>query len=258
MILEALGVLVSAGIFIVGSIQYVNEIGRKANIESNLEVITNNIATGAFFNGADSPSDKNDGIDSSLPMSICAELDKQNILSKVGPARKTEQNLRGWVIDSGKCGQCVYYLLDDTGTLTIYGYGKMNDYSSQPWDSNRENIKKVIIEEGVTSIRKEAFYNCANLSSVKIPESVTSIGFGAFAQCESLSSVKIPESVTSIGVGAFDSCTNLEDVRYFGKNEISEHLFENCDKLDTIEVCKDYKYSQFGGKPVEKTFDRHR
>ena len=48
--------------------------------------------------------------------------------------------------------------------------------SSIPWYNNRNAIKNVVIENGVTSIGNYAFYYCFNLRSVTIGDSVKSIG----------------------------------------------------------------------------------
>ena len=64
----------------------------------------------------------------------------------------------------------------------------------------------------VTSIGKEAFYNCYSLSSVTIPDGVTSIGSFAFYNCISLSSVTIPANITSVGDYAFDNCIGLKKI----------------------------------------------
>jgi hypothetical protein len=87
---------------------------------------------------------------------------------------------------SGTAGSLTWSL--SGGMLTISGTGAMSDYDvlSRPatWYHYRENITSVIIENGVTSIGKEAFYNCSGLTSVTIPASVTSIGAEGFLRMQ--------------------------------------------------------------------------
>lgn len=54
----------------------------------------------------------------------------------------------------------------------------MPDYSGDtpPWVKYRDDIKAVVIEEGVTHIGAQCFQFCTNLKSVTIPSSVESIG----------------------------------------------------------------------------------
>jgi len=112
-----------------------------------------------------------------------------------------------WAGDSGSCGENVTYsFVSSTGTLTISGTGAMNDYSysNVPWRTYSSDIKKVVINNGVTSIGDGAFYGCTGLTSVTIGNGVTSIGDGAFYGCTGLTSIAIPNSVTSIGNYAFE------------------------------------------------------
>ena len=109
------------------------------------------------------------------------------------------------------------------------------EYGTAPWYSRREEIKKVIIEDGVTNIGDKAFYECNNLTSVEIPNSVTSIGSFTFAKCRSLISVTIPNSVTSIGNYAFYECTSLISVTISNSiTSIGERVFSHCEALTSV------------------------
>ena len=94
-------------------------------------------------------------------------------------------------VKTGKCGDNLKYSLDtETGVLTIRGTGAMYNYTmtmtssgsncSSPFYNNRQ-IKRVIIESGVTSVGNIAFCACMNLMSVAIPDSMINIGDSAFA-----------------------------------------------------------------------------
>ena len=72
---------------------------------------------------------------------------------------------------------------------------------------NGEEIKNLIIPDGITTINDYAFAYCT-ISSVTIPEGVKSIGQGAFMRC-GLRSVTFPRSLTSIRYAAFYECTFL-------------------------------------------------
>ena len=116
---------------------------------------------------------------------------------------------------SGTCGENLTWTLDDSGTLTISGEGKMwNFWGDSPWKDQRESIKRVVIEAGVTRIGWGAFSGCASLTSVAVPDSVTSIEEYAFSGCAGLTSVTIPQNVTEIGEGSFRGCSSLKKVNY--------------------------------------------
>ena len=71
----------------------------------------------------------------------------------------------------------------DKGTLTISGTGEMQDWQdsqSQPWKNVRDNIKCVVINEGVTTIGNIAFSDCLNLTSITLSKSITRLGNYAF------------------------------------------------------------------------------
>ena len=122
-------------------------------------------------------------------------------------------------------GETVKYDFDETtGTLTISGTGEITYDKVEEY----ENIKKVEIKDGITSIGSCAFDGCASLTSITIPDSVTSIGQCAFYGCTGLTSITIPDSVTSIGYYSFSGCTSLKNI-VIGDNvtEINSSTFDN-------------------------------
>ena len=144
---------------------------------------------------------------------------------------------------SGNCGDSgsnVTWSLDDNGTLTISGSGKIEDYRSdidQPWYSNRSDITSVVIEPGVTSIGSQAFYECSNLTSITIPSGLTSIGEQAFGNCTGLTSITIPSGFISIGDYAFWNCTGLTSITIQnGVTSIGTGAFWNCTGLTSITI----------------------
>lgn len=142
---------------------------------------------------------------------------------------------------SGICGENLTWTLDAAGTLTVSGTGAMKDYNgfpgSAPWYSNRDSIKAVVIESGVTSIGEEAFNKCSSLTGITIPASVTTIGDSAFRLCDSLTSITIPEGVTTIGDHAFYRCSRLISITIpEGVTAIGSSAFSGCNSLTSITI----------------------
>ena len=111
---------------------------------------------------------------------------------------------------SGSCGPHLKWHLTDDGVLTISGKGEMDDYRFSPWRDS--GVKRIIIDNRVTTIGGYAFSGCSSLTSVTIPNSVTTIGSEAFSGCTNLKKVNIGKSVKDIGEYAFDYCTNITQI----------------------------------------------
>ena len=106
-----------------------------------------------------------------------------------------------------------------------------------PWNSQRNDIKKIVIKEGVTRIGNYAFAGCQNLTSVEIPNSVKSIGFRSFVECIKLPSIEIPNSVTSIGEQAFSFCDGLTSIEIPNSvTIIGYQAFYNCPYLASVTI----------------------
>ena len=170
----------------------------------------------------------------------------QNIRLEISASAETTTEPQVWIEDN------LTWTLDADGTLTISGTGAMKDYNAadnlSPAYMN-SNVKKVVIEDGVTSIGELAFFKCSSLTNITIPDSVTCIAYAAFHGCSSLSSITIPNSVTSIGIYAFVVCSSLTSITIpDGVTSIGYGAFSNCSSLKTISLsCKSsLKKSDFG------------
>ena len=133
----------------------------------------------------------------------------------------------GYCGAEGDNGNNLTWELSCDSVLTISGIGEMADYSSYssvPWYSYSSSIKSVIINDGVTSIGKSAFFDCSNLTSVTFPNSVTSIESFAFVGCSSLTSIEIPMGVNYIGEYSFSGCSSLSEVHFAGVNPPEIHI----------------------------------
>ncbi len=134
-------------------------------------------------------------------------------------------------VNGSPCGENVVWNVKD-GTLTISGTGPMEDYAeynaekdswwlySPPWwewnrsqseDENREQITRLVIEEGVTTVGAGAFRDLTCLETVELPSTLTKLGAWAFDSDSALKRVAIPDGITVIPDSAF-SGTGLEEI----------------------------------------------
>ncbi len=96
---------------------------------------------------------------------------------------------------------------------------------------------KLTIPDSVTSIGREAFYQCSGLTEVAIGNSVTEIGRYAFYRCTGLTSVTIPNSVTEIGSSAFQNCSGLTSLTLGNSvTEIGSDAFYHCTGLTSVTI----------------------
>ena len=141
-----------------------------------------------------------------------------------------------WADDSGTCGENVTWSYNSSKkALGIMGTGDMENYSylsSVPWNAYKDEIKLLLIEDGVTSIGSNAFNNLKNVTKVTIPNSVTSIWESSFYGCTGLKSITIPSSVTSIALGAFAECSGLTSISVDESNTVY-NSFNNCNAIIT-------------------------
>ena len=139
-------------------------------------------------------------------------------------------------------GTDIYWSLDDEGTLTLYfdmdcGETDLPDFQdnrAQPWLDYADQIVRVRISEGVTSIGDENFTYLTRLEEVEIPSTVTRIG-AAFPYCSSLETIVLPDTVETLDGGVFWYCGNLETVTLpAGLTAIPASLFYGCGTLSNV------------------------
>ena len=122
--------------------------------------------------------------------------------------------------------------------------------------AENENIKELIIPDGVTKIEDYAFESCINLTTVTIPTSVTDMGHYSFSRCDKLSVATLPaeqvdnipkENLTTVVInggttihdyyGAFYNCKNLVSVTISDSvTSIGAGAFSGCENLATIRL----------------------
>ena len=175
--------------------------------------------------------------------------------------------VRGQTVASGNCGteghetDVTWEITGspDDYTLTISGNGDMADFTSvgaQPWYIYRSGTTKLIINEGVTSIGKNAFgnFNNGNLDSITIPASVQSIGNQAFRMCLGLQSVTFaPNSqLTLININAFQKCSSLQSITFPARlQNIAASAFAECTGLQSVDCAEGSHLTTIGNSAFD-------
>ena len=113
---------------------------------------------------------------------------------------------------TGMCGDRAVWLLDNDGTLTVSGFGDMDNWETGdlvPWKNYKDSIRAVVISSGVTSVGERAFDGCLNLETVNISGTVVKIGNFAFSGCTNLKSAVLDENLYKSSTGIFYGCTGV-------------------------------------------------
>lgn len=180
---------------------------------------------------------------------------------------------------------CLHWEVKDSlrgKTLTISGKGAMPDFNFPegnlaPWWNYKAlglirvsgfspkfdlegDLKKVVIQDGVTNVSNYALFFLPAATQVTLPDSVTSIGRYGIAMCSKLTGMSIPKGVTEIGDfglagdgltaitlpdglqtlgrGAFDACASISGTTLPAAiTAVPDKCFNDCTKLLTV----DYK-----------------
>lgn len=117
--------------------------------------------------------------------------------------------MTAYAATSGTCGDGVYFTINN-GTLTITGSGAvMQEAGYERWYDERDNITKIVIQNGVTLPNSYAFQYHSNLTAVEYGGTIATIkGMNVFGGNGSLNSFTLREGVGMSG-SAFGRCGEL-------------------------------------------------
>lgn len=76
-------------------------------------------------------------------------------------------------------------------------------------------FRKVVIPEGVTDLKLDAFGNCYALAEVELPSTLRRIERGVFWNCQSLKRIDLPAQLEHIGEFSFFGCDSLTNIYNF-------------------------------------------
>lgn len=128
--------------------------------------------------------------------------------------------------------------------------------------SQRRNLKKIVLTDGITKVGDGAFEDCESLEEIQIPDTVLQISNSAFSNCGKLRHVKLPSQLKSISNSLFSRCTSLESVVIpLGVTNIESYAFSDCPSLksisipDSVDVIADNAFDK--SCHLEKSEKRH-
>lgn len=140
---------------------------------------------------------------------------------------------------------------------------------------NGSQIDELRIPETVTSINRNAFWNCKGIKKVVITKNVVRIGYNPFASAENMylesespeiisrdgilydktmtnllcatnravgKSYRVPDSVKIINRGVFSGCKDLEQIDFNGVTYIDKSSFTNCTSLKEVYIPDSVTY----------------
>ncbi len=169
------------------------------------------------------------------------------------------------IIASGKAGDSSTWILNSEGTLTVSGSGKINGiitdlgliYHDFTWDLYAEQVKRIVIKEGITVIWEDAFENCTEIEYIEIPASVSSIYSSSFTSSENLNTIKVDSENKAYRSEGNCLISNEENKIILGcKNSkipfgiTSVSGFRNCSSLEHIDIpnsVQTIEYAAFWG-----------
>ncbi|MBR1932793.1 MAG: leucine-rich repeat protein [Prevotella sp.] len=146
----------------------------------------------------------------------------------------------------GTCGTDTRWTFDGY-TLIISNVNKrglsveMENYNVKkniaPWVKEKLNVRRVMIEGGITTIGSCAFANCGSLQEVVFQSNdVEAIGWAAFMNCSRLRNISLPVRLRQIETVAFANCSSLTSVEIPEQCRVGDQAFTSCTSLLSLSI----------------------
>ena len=163
----------------------------------------------------------------------------ENLTNKVEMLQTKVDDLTGDIVTTGQIGDDIYYVKYSNGRLLLRGTGATYDYDlgeSPFWED--EDIRTLVISEGITAIGDSVFERCSNMMSASFPNTLTSIGKRTFFMYTTggLKTLNLPASVTKIGEKAFTNISTSSIVMPETLTELGTYLFMDSGTLQNVRV----------------------
>lgn len=162
-----------------------------------------------------------------------------DLTGKIDMLQTKVDDLTGDIVETGEVGEDIYYVLYSNSRLLLCSTGATYDYDlgeSPFWEN--ENIKSLVVSEGITAIGDSVFERCSNMATVSFPNTLESIGKRAFFMYTTggLTSLNLPASVTKIGEKAFTNISAASIVMPETLTELGTYLFMDSNTLQSVRV----------------------
>ena len=141
----------------------------------------------------------------------------------------------------GEFGDFSYVYNKYHALLVIHGDGPLVLPDPQPWEEYEGEIRRIILDEGISSVPAGAFSGCGKLASVVFPTTLETVDPDAFSDCNVVSFATTMGSTTALrsllkdaGIDAFRGAEFTRVSRKSLADEISN--------LESDDFLTDYYY----------------
>lgn len=155
------------------------------------------------------------------------------LITGINLSDKVQADVTSEYLATGECGDNITWTLSYSGQLVLNGTGVI-ELTEITWSDYKDDIKSLVIGEGITEVGIMTFENMRNLKEVSFPDTLTVIGEAAFKK-SALDTVEFPDSLKEIGNEAFREAVSPSSYGGYillpeGLEKIGDRTFLGCRK----------------------------